>query len=165
MSQEPIPPGTMLRSFLTVASSLVLTMVAWITAMFGLGLTCFPQFKKYFDAGDEALEAVMRNNPEDAIPPLMFWSVVLLTALACLAIGYYIIKTAPFSHFAHAIFVAVLLFIFFLQTAISDPPAKKSMTLVYMIVFPMAILIGAQWTLNRIVRKRESEEAPLLDES
>ncbi|MDG1872556.1 MAG: hypothetical protein P8J27_01495 [Mariniblastus sp.] len=164
MLQEPIPPGTMLRSFLTVSSSLVLTVVSSIVATFGLGLTCFPQFKKYYDAGDEALQAVMSNNPSDAIPPLMFWSAVLLTAVACLAIGYYIIKTAPFSHFAHAIFVAVLLFIYYLQTAIADPPAKKTMTLVYMIVFPMAILIGAQWTINRMVRKHESEQARMLDE-
>ncbi len=40
-----------------------------------------------------------------------------------------------------------------------------AMTLVYMVVFPMAILIGAQWTINRIVRKGESKAANLLDES
>lgn len=153
----------MLRSFLTVASAIVLTVIALITFTFGIGLTCFPQFAECFEAGPEALAAAMSTNPEKVIPPLMFWSVVSLTALASMAVGFYVVKTAPFSHFAHAGFVAVLLFIYYLQMAISDPAGKKSMTLIYMVVFPLAVLVGAKWTVNRAIKKYESEDEKLLD--
>ena len=158
MSSDPLPPGMMLRSFLTVASAFVLSVIALIVCTFGIGLNFFPQFAECFDAGPEALKAVMDTNPEKAIPSLMFWIVVAVAVLANLAIGFYVIKTAPFSHFGHASFVAVLLFIYYLQMAISDPPGKKSMTLIYMIAFPLALLVGAKWTINRLVRKHQSEE-------
>ena len=90
----------------------------------------------------------------------MFWIVVALAVLAHMLIGFYAIKTAPFSHFGHASFVAVLLFIYYLQMAISDPPGKKSMTLIYMVAFPLALLVGAKWTINQMVRKYNSEEEP-----
>lgn len=160
MSQDPLPPGMMLRSFLTVASAIVLSVIAMIVCMFGIGLTFFPQFAECFNAGPEALKAVMETNPEKAIPSLMFWVVVAASVLANMAIGFYVIKTAPFSHFGHAIFVAVLLFIYYLQMAISDPPGKKSMTLIYMVVFPLALLVGAKWSINRIVRKNNFEAGP-----
>ena len=160
MSQDPLPPGMMLRSFLTVASAFVLSVIALIVCVFGIGLSFFPQFAECFNAGPEALKAVMENNPEQAIPSLMFWIVVALAVLAHMLIGFYAIKTAPFSHFGHASFVAVLLFIYYLQMAISDPPGKKSMTLIYMVAFPLALLVGAKWTINQMVRKYNSEEEP-----
>ena len=165
MNQDPIPPGMMARSFLTVASSLVLVVIASIVCMFGIGLAFFPQFAKFFNEGPEALKAVMETNPTAAIPPLMFWSAVFATAIICLVIGWYVIKTAPFAHFPHAIFVAVLLFIYYLQMAIGDPEGKKSMTLIYMFVYPLAILVGAKMSINRLVQQHASEDSQLLDES
>ena len=160
MSQDPLPPGMMLRSFLTVGSAFILSVIALIVCIFGIGLGFFPQFAECFNADPEAFQAVMKTNPEKAIPPLMFWIVIGLSLLANMMIGFYVIKTAPFSHFGHALFVAVLLFIYYLQIAIADPPGKKSMTLIYMVAFPLALLVGAKWTINQIVRKYNSEEEP-----
>jgi len=161
MSHEPLPPAMMLRSFLTVGSAFVLSVIALIVCTFGIGLNFFPQFAEYFDAGPEALKAVMDATPEKAIPSLMFWIVVALSALANVLIGFYVIKTAPFSHFGHAAFVAILLFIYYLQMAISDPPGKKSMTLIYMVLFPLALLVGAKWTINRMIRQHHEQENTL----
>jgi len=158
MSQEPFPPGMMFRSFLTVASAFVLTYVGHIALTLGIGINFYPAFAETFEAGHEALELAIANNPEQLIPPSMFWAILGLTALVCMAVGFYVIKTAPFSHFNHAIFAAVLLFVFYLQVAIEDPPGKKSMTLFYMVVFPLALLVGAKWTVNRTIRKFDSEE-------
>lgn len=165
MNQEPIPPGMMMRSFLTVASSFVLAFLASVVSMFGIGLAFFPQFAEAFNKDPETFQSIMETDPSSAIPPLMFWAIVIVTALACLAVGWYAVKTAPFAHFPHAIFVAILLFIFYLQTAIADPPEKKSMTLIYMIVFPLAILIGAKLTINRSSIQHSSEDSQLLSES
>jgi len=160
---EQLPPGMMFRSFLTVCSSLVLHGIALVAATFGIGCAFFPKFKETFDAGPEALSEAMQNNPGELIPPLMFWSVVGVTVLASLVIGWYVVRTAPFSQFPHAIFAAVLLFLYYLQMAMADPPGKKSMTLVYMIAFPLAILIGAKWSVSRGVGQYDPEdEAEML---
>ncbi len=165
MSQEPFPPGMMFRSFLTVGSAFVLVIVALAAATFGIGLGFFPEFAEFVKLPLETQEEIMANNPEQAVPPLMFWIVVAVTALASMLIGVYVIKTAPFSHFGHAIFVAVLVFITHLQTAISDPVGKKSMTLIYMVVFPIALLVGAKWAINSMIQKYNSEDEKFLDSS
>ena len=158
MSHEPLPPGMMFRSFLTVGSAFVLVYLGHVAITFGIGLNFFPRFAETFEAGQEALKQAMANNPEQLIPPTMFWITLGLSALLCLAVGFYVVKFAPFSHFNHAIFVAVLLFIYYLQMVIEDPPGKKSMTLFYMVVFPLAVLVGAKWTVDRMIRKYISKE-------
>jgi len=146
MSHEPLPPGMMFRSFLTVASSFVLVWIAYAAILLGIGLNFYPRFAECFEAGHEALQQAIANNPEQLIPPSMFWTVLALTSLVCLAVGFYVVKTAPFSHFNHAIFVAALVFIYFLTIAID------------MVAFPLALLVGAKWTINRIISKYNSEE-------
>jgi len=158
MSQEPLPLGMMFRSFLTVTSAFVLAYVGHIALTLGIGINFYPRFAETFEAGHEALELAIANNPEQLIPQSMFWAVLGLTALVCVAVGLYVVKTAPFSHFNHAVFAAVLLFVFYLQMAIEDPPGKKSMTLFYMVVFPLALLVGAKWTVNRMIRNYDCEE-------
>ncbi len=124
-------------------------MMSIIVIMIGLGYAFFPEFVEYFNLDKQTQEAIMENNPGDAISRTLFLSSLALTSIACVAIGWFVIRTAPFAQFPHAIFLAVLLFIYFLQIAIADPPLKKSMTLAYMIAFPISILIGAKWAYDR----------------
>ena len=157
MSQEPLSQLMLFRSFLTVGSGYVLCIMTFVAIMFGMGYAFFPEFVEFLNLDEPSRDNVMANHPETAIPRLMFWSVVGLSSLASMGIGWLVIKTAPFAQFPHAVFLAVLLFIYFLQMAIGDPPAKKSMTIVYMIAFPLAILIGAKWADNRIRQGETSE--------
>jgi hypothetical protein len=150
----------LLRSFLTVASGYVLCLMCFVAIMIGLGYGFFPEFVEFFDLDKQTQEAIMENNPETAISRTMFLSMIALTSIACMGVGWLVIKTAPFAHFPHAVFLAVLLFIYFLQMALADPPLKKSMTLAYMIAFPIAILIGAKWAYNRGLV--EVDDAPKL---
>ncbi len=143
MSHEPVPPGTMLRSFLTVGSGFVMSTMSFTLILFALGFAFFPDFVEFTKLDKASQEMMMANNPENAISRTMFVCLVGLTFIACIGIGWFVVKTAPFAHFPHAIFLTVLLFINYLQIAIADPPAKKSMTLVYMVLFPIAIMIGA----------------------
>ena len=99
----------------------------------------------------------METNPQTAVPAALFWSTVVLNSFVCVMIGWMVIRTAPFAQFPHAVFLAVLLFINFLQIVIADPKPKKSMTIVYMIAFPIAILIGAKLAENRIRANDESQ--------
>jgi hypothetical protein len=146
----------LLRSFLTVGSGYVLSIMSFFVIGVALGYAFLPEFVEFLNLDDETQKNIMANTPEKAIPNLMFWLVVGLNGLACLGIGWYVIKTAPFAPFPHAVFLTVLMFISFLQMLIEDPPAKKSMTIVYMVAFPLAILIGANWTRGKLVQEEST---------
>lgn len=150
MSQEPIPPMLMLRSFLTVASGYALSIMSYMGIAIGLGYAFFPEFIEFlFEFDSDAQQNIMADDPRNAMPTLMFWSVVVLNSLACFGIGWFVIKTAPFAQFYHAVFLTILMFITYLQIAIADPPAKKTLTLVCMIAFPLAVFLGAKWAFGR----------------
>jgi hypothetical protein len=145
MTDQQIPPGAMLRSFLTVASGYVTTWVVFFIIMFGLGFLFFPPFVEFSKLDAEAQKAMLALNPSDAIPHTMFAAMVVLNAVACLGIGWLVARTAPFAPFSHGIFLAVLVFIMYLQIVIADPAPKKWMDVIYMGVLPVSILQGAKW--------------------
>lgn len=139
----------MLRSFLTVASGYALSIMSFMGIAIGLGYAFFPEFIEFLELDSDTQQNIMADDPTAAIPSVMFWTLVVLNSLACFAIGWFVIKTAPFAHFYHAIFLAILMFISYLQIAIADPPAKKTLTLVCMIAFPLAVYLGASWAFGR----------------
>lgn len=152
---EPVPPIMMLRSFLTVASGYIICLIAFVAIVFGLGYAFFPDFVELQNLDLDAQKEVMDNNPEQAISRTMFLAMLVLNFAACFAVGIYVIWTAPFAHYGHVIFLAILMFVYYLQIAIADPPAKKSMTLCYLVLFPTAVLMGGKFGLNRFMRFEE----------
>lgn len=157
MSNQPLPPIMLLRSFLTVGSGYVLSLMSFIAILVILGYAFFPEFVEFLDLDKQTQETIMETNPETAIPRSMFWSLIVLNSIACIAIGWLVIRTAPFAPFSHAVFLAILMFVYYLQIAIADPPPKKSMTVVYMIAFPVATLIGAKLAMRRCPPDAPSE--------
>jgi hypothetical protein len=136
-------PGLMFRSFLTVGSGYVLTQIFFFTFAYLLGRLFFSEYIEFLQLGSEAQQKMMAENPQAAIPVPMFWAMVGLNAVACWGIGWLTAKTAPFARFQHGVFLAVLLFVMFLQIVVADSEAKKWMDLIYMGVLPITILIGA----------------------
>ena len=132
MTERSIPPGMMFRSFLTVASGYVLTQILFFLIAYILGLMFFPEFIAFFNLDKAAQQTMMENNPHDAIPKGMFWAMLAGNFVACWGVGWLVAKTAPFAKFPHAVFLAVLLFIMFMQIVIADPPPKKWMDIIYM---------------------------------
>ena len=123
MSDNALPPIMLLRSFLTVGSGYVLSILSFIAILVVLGYAFFPEYVEFQRLDEQTRDTIMETNPETAIPPLMFWSVVALNSMACIAIGVLVIRTAPFAPYSHAVFLAVLMFIYYLQL-VDCPPAK-----------------------------------------
>lgn len=157
MSQPTVPPLMMFRSFLTVASGYIGQSMIWIGLTFAIGTLFFPEFVEFSNLDDASQQRIMEVDPGSVIPPVMFWAVACLTSLGTVGVGWLVFKTAPFAQFPHAVFVAVLLFISQLQFLVADPPAKKAMTLVYMIAFPIAVIVGARIARGRVVSDDESD--------
>lgn len=155
---EPISPVMMLRSFLTVASGYIICFIAFVAIAFGLGHAFFPDFVEVSNLDLDAQKELMDNNPEQAISRTMFLAMLVLNFAVCFTVGIYVILTAPFAQYGHVIFLAVLMFVNYLQISIADPPAKKAMTLCYLAIFPTAILLGGKFGLNRFMRFEESPD-------
>ncbi len=164
MSEQVLPPGMMFRSFLTVASAYVLTLMLFVSIAYGLGLLMFPEFIAFFNLDVADQETMMAQNPQDAIPLMMFWMLLALNFVACMGVGWLVSKTAPFAPFPHAIFLAVLLFANYLQIVIADPEAKKWMDVLYMGAFPIAVLLGARWSMNRAFEESDTQDELLEDD-
>ena len=145
----------MLRSFLTVGSGYVAHMLCLYGAIAAIGYLAFPEFVEFMELAPEQQRQVMEFDPSKAMPPAMFWSVVAVVTLASVVIGALAAWTAPFSPWAHSAFVAALLFVNYLQLATTDLPAKKSMTVIYMVAFPLAVVVGGRW-----MSRRSSPERP-----
>lgn len=159
MTEQSIPPGLMFRSFLTVASGFVLIRILFGVIAYVLGLMFFPEYIEFTHLDQTAQKAMMENDPHAAIPKAMFWSIVVCNFLACLGVGWLVAKTAPFAKFPHAVFLAVLLFIMFMQIVIADPPDKKRMDIIYMGAFPIAILLGAKRAVDRSLQHESQAES------
>lgn len=159
MPNNDLTPVMLLRSFLTVASGYVLSIVAYIGVLMVLGISFFPEFAEFMELDKPTQDAVMQNNPETAISPMLFRLTVIGTSIACIGIGWLVIRTAPFAPFPHAVFLAVLIFVYYLQMSIADPPPKKSMTIVYMVAFPIAVLLGARLGIGRYLSDRPAHDA------
>ena len=141
----------LLRSFLTVASGYVMTVLSLFSTFLLLGYLLFPSFVNFLSLTGEEQETIMATDPWSAIPIPMFCLAVAVNCLLCATIGWLVVRTAPFAFFPHAVFVAVLMIVMHLQTIIEDTPAKKTMTLVYLLCFPISLLIGAKFSANRLI--------------
>lgn len=157
MPQQTVPPTMMLRSFLTVGSGYISQWMLWAIFSVAIGTSFFPAFNAYFELDEAAQVEAMASDPWNVTPPLMFWMVTAATVLGSIGVGWFVFKTAPFAQFSHAIFVAVLVFINHLQMLISDSPAKKTMTMVYMVAFPIAIIVGARMARGKLIEVEEPE--------
>jgi hypothetical protein len=151
MSQPSLPPAMLLRSFLTVASGYVMTMLSLFSTFLLLGYLLFPGFVKFLGLSVEERENIMTSDPWSIIPIEMFCLAVVFNCALCALIGWLVVRTAPFAFFPHAVFVAVLMFVTHLQKIIQDAPAEKTMTLVYLLCFPVSLLIGAKISANRLI--------------
>jgi hypothetical protein len=153
----------MVRSFLTVGSAFVIFVFAFVAIAITLGYLYFPEFTKFFFELDvETQQQIMKDDPSKAIPRTMFLGLLGLVSAACFLIGAYVYWAAPFSRYSHVIFFAVLLLVYHLQMANADPAGKKTMTLIYLFVFPIAVLIGGKFAESRL--KLATIDATDLDE-
>lgn len=141
----------LMRSFLTVASGYVMTVLSLFSTFLLLGYLLFPGFVKFLGLSVEEQENIMTSDPWSVIPIPMFCLAVVFNCALCALIGWLVVRTAPFAFLPHAVFVAVLMFVMHLQKIIQDAPAEKTMTLVYLLCFPVSLLIGAKISANRLI--------------
>ena len=159
-----IPPLLMFRSFLTIASGLVLHNVALYGLLFAIGYAFFPQFAAFLELDSEQQQQLVASDIHQVIPRAMYWSVLAATAVASVGIGIFIGWSAPFGRFVHSVFLAVIVGVSYLQAAMGQDQGKKALMMTCLFIFPLAIMIGGHLITNWMAEDDQAgQRAELLD--
>jgi hypothetical protein len=144
MERSPFEPLTLFRSFMTVVSGFVLSQIVYFGLRFLLGYLFFPDFLAFFQLDEAEQQKQVAENLHGVIPLPMFIAHIFLCLIAFWFVGWLAAAVAPLAHFQHGLLIAILVFVWFLQSFVADPPSKKWMDFIQMILLPTAILFGAK---------------------
>ena len=143
MEQQHLPPNLLFRSFLIVAGSYFASVVFLLLLMGIVSSVFFPETFEFLSQPDLTAEQ-LQNNANLALPTNLFMALLVGQSLFCVCLGWLVTRFSPYAKFSHAIFVAVVIFISFLQTAVKNSGDLQWMLLTMMCVFPVAVLAGAK---------------------
>ena len=150
MEQEEysLPPGTLFISFLLISGGYVLSVTILFILAFSLATVYSPETIEAVGSDPAVFEQQLQNNAADLLPQKLYWPLLILDALACAAIGFGVARLAKFAKFSHCIFLAVIIFIGFLQSAMGAPAAIQWMLIGFMAIAPIATLMGGRLCLS-----------------
>lgn len=160
MKQTPLEPLILLRSFLTVVSGFIAAQFAYLMIGLALGYLFFPEFLSFFKLDDAAQKRLLAENIQAVVPWQMFVTHAFVSLIALYFIGWLSAALSPFGHFQHGLFIAILVFVWFMQNFVADPPSKKLMDAFLMVTQPVALLLGARQFSNALAfSETEFEES------
>lgn len=140
-----LPSGTLFRSFLLVAGGYLLCIVLLMGLTLGLAYAFFPATVQAIGAEPIEFERQIEHNAAELFPIALTLPLVLLFSMVCFGIGWGVARLAPFAKFGHGLFLSAILFVSFLQAAITGPDGVKGMILALMIGASVGALTGARW--------------------
>lgn len=142
MEREHIAPHLLFRSFLIVAGSYLFS-IFFMALLTGLvAMFFFPATFEFVKSGPTIEQ--FQNNPDLALPNNLFLIMLAGHSLFCVGLGWLVTRFSPYAKIGHAIFLAVVMFVGFLQEAVAYSGELQRMKLIMMCVFPIAVLIGAK---------------------
>ena len=152
------PPAKLVKSFLLVVVCYVLSFIAMWGTFIALVMVFFPAiFEQLMETDPEMVRRAFENDPDSIFPRRLYWGWLLANAVISVCIGWSIARLAPFGKFPHAIFLAVLMFVGGLQSAISAPQSSKWMFVLLMGVLPISVLIGASLALTSETNEQNTD--------
>lgn len=143
MEQERIAPNLLFRSFMIVGGSYFASVVILAMLLGTISSLLFPETFEFLSNPNLTPEQ-LQNNADLALPTNLFLIVLAAHSLFCIGLGWMVTRFSPYAKFGHAIFVAVVLFVSFLQISVGNTGELQRKTLIMMCVFPVAVLIGAK---------------------
>ncbi len=143
MESERLPAGRLFRSFLMIAGGYVAVLgVMFATLLLVLRFGYPASFELL--TGQPMKEAEMLERMGEVLPTGLFWSVAAAGAVTAFCCGWMLVAWGGLPGTAHAIFLAIVLFVSGLQMAIGAPPPVRWMPWVLAGILPLAALLGAK---------------------
>ena len=143
-----LPPRMLFFSFLLVGGGYVLSVVLLYLLGFGLALVLSPETMEAFANEPAIFQQQLENRAAEILPPKWYWPLLGLQSLACFGVGYAVTRLAPFAKLAHSVFLAMILCVSFLQSAVAAPAPIQWMHIGLMAAVPIATLLGGKLYLS-----------------
>jgi hypothetical protein len=138
----------MILSFTSVAVGYLISNFFWIGSLLILKSVpnFFPEVAEVWALPLPQFKQELANDPAAVFPNQLFWWVFGIGVLGSFLAGWVVVKIAPFSRFGHVIFVAVVVFVSWLQQLISgeSPHQFRWMILLSMISMALATVYGGK---------------------
>jgi hypothetical protein len=151
MTPSPFEPLMLFRSFLTVVSGFFAAQFVYLVIGLALGYLLFPEFLTFFGLDAAEQKRQIAENLSAVMPWRMFAAHAFVSFIALFFVGWLWTAWSPFAVFQHGMFIAILLFVWFLQNFVADPPSKKTMDAILMVTQPLAVLWGAHRSSSALV--------------
>jgi len=143
MDQERVPPSVLFHSFMIVAGSYMASLI-FLFILFGVvSRFYFPETFELLSDPNLSKEQIQAS-ADLLMPQSLFWILLVGQGLFSVFVGWFATRIAPYAKFNHAIFVAVVLFVSFLQMAVKNSGSLQWKLLLMMCVMPIAVLVGAK---------------------
>lgn len=138
----------MILSFSSVAVGYLISNFFWVGSLLLLVSmpNFYPEVAAIWALPKEDFQQQLSDNPSQVVPNSIFWLVFAMGVLGSFIAGYIVVNIAPFSRFGHVIFVAVVVFVSWLQPLVSgeSPHAFGWMILLSMISMALATVFGGK---------------------
>jgi hypothetical protein len=139
----------LLHSFLLVSTGYLAFMAAVVISSLVLARIFFSEALSIWNSEPDNFNAILAADPGRVFPQALKLVIVLLVTLAGFAIGYLVARLSRAGHQSHAVFLALILFVQFLQVLINAHEALRSSVLLCMVLAPIATLIGGSTGARR----------------
>lgn len=126
--------------------------------MLGLGYFVFTDFLEFHLLDAEQQNEIIDARPQAGVPPTaMLISIVILTAISYVGLGYLVVLLAPTAGLLHGFIVSMLVFVWLLQGFLTADEDQKVFDMIYLLVFPISVFVGAHFANRRLEEELDSD--------
>lgn len=155
MTEDPEQPEFESRDVqkLLLKSFFVVTFcyTAFLIGMVFIGAVVFNDaFMAMGNLDQEAFQQKLNEEPDALFPRARNLPFVAIAVLLSAALGWLIVKLAPFSYMSHAMFLAILVAVtsFIFATGDQTPAAIQTLAMIMVAAGPIAIYAGARMSVG-----------------
>lgn len=142
--QYHLPPKLLLHSFVLVTGGYLASMALLLAAGLALILLFFPETSSAIGADPAEFNVMLEHQAAELFPMTLMLPLSLVGAVSSFGIGFMLARLAPFAKFGHTLFLAAILFVSLLQSAIGAPAALQGKLLMVMVFSSASVLLGAR---------------------
>ncbi len=147
--QYHLPPKLLLHSFVLVTGGYLTSMALLLASGLGLILLFFPQTFSAIGSDPAEFELILEHQAGELFPMALMLPLALVGAASSFGVGFALARLAPFAKFGHTLFLAAILFVSLLQSALGAPAALQGKLLMVMALTSASVLLGAKVYLSR----------------
>ena len=151
------------RSFVLIAGSYVTYLFVMGASALLISLLFFPDAYAIMNSEPETFNQVLATEPARVFPTPLLLTMIGLGGLFSFIVGYLLTHLAQVGRFTQTIFLAVILFVQYLQLMIGADESLRWSMFLCMLVSPIAALLGGNFRLRGLIKENAASTKSTAD--